>query len=442
MKNSQVILISKIFFIGLLLQFFVETLFTFKFWATWIFWSGVWLWKELLIVWLGGFLVYRLRTTQLWKTIFDRLGLKRYLILLLGLVVFVFGLSLLTHTSLSTTIISLRYSVTGFFIFLIFALLAWQFLSTKDNIEWWYAKIISWLLWGSLIWRAIIYFIPRLLEFTWYSLATVEGDIWTAPPAVYYSQYNEWYPRNQFLFERPISRGFFLIAFWPLFFALFIKNRGTRRTFLRGGLYALAIFSTFSRAAWWAWMFQTVIIFFIEYRYQRKRILLFGGVPVVLLFGIAGYIWRDQIIKRQYSDTGHFTSVQLALEKIAAKPFLGQGAGSAWPASHHLGAGKAYNPENQFLQIWIEYGFFGFLGWIALYFWLHRIGFKARWITKHQKATKQEKYFWFLLFACSLWIAGLSICWLVLHSFVDRMIVYPFMAMFWLLYALFIKSRP
>jgi hypothetical protein len=46
-----------------------------------------------------------------------------------------------------------------------------------------------------------------------------------APPAAYYSQYNQGYVRNQFLFERPISRGFFLVAFWPLFFALAIKKR-------------------------------------------------------------------------------------------------------------------------------------------------------------------------------------------------------------------------
>jgi hypothetical protein len=42
-----------------------------------------------------------------------------------------------------------------------------------------------------------------------------------------------------------------------------------------------------------------------------------------------------------------------------------------------------------------------------------------------------------LLFACSLWIAGLSICGFVLHSFIDRMIVYPFMALFGVIYGLY-----
>jgi hypothetical protein len=39
----------------------------------------------------------------------------------------------------------------------------------------------------------IIYFIPRLLEFAGYNKSSYEWDIGIAPPAVYYSQYNDWY---------------------------------------------------------------------------------------------------------------------------------------------------------------------------------------------------------------------------------------------------------
>ena len=51
-----------------------------------------------------------------------------------------------------------------------------------------------------------------------------------------------------------------------------------------------------------------------------------------------------------------------------------------------------------------------------------------------EKETKQQKYLWYVLFSLSLGICGLGICGLVLHSFVDRMIVYPFMAMFGIIY--------
>jgi hypothetical protein len=43
--------------------------------------------------------------------------------------------------------------------------------------------------------------------------------------------------------------------------------------------------------------------------------------------------------------------------------------------------------------------------------------------------------------AFSLGLLGLSIEWLVLHSFVDRMVVYPFMALFGLAYAVYYKSK-
>jgi len=46
---------------------------------------------------------------------------------------------------------------------------------------------------------------PNLLTRVGYSQWNVEGAVGIAPPAVYYTQYNEGYVRNQFLFERPIS---------------------------------------------------------------------------------------------------------------------------------------------------------------------------------------------------------------------------------------------
>ena len=114
-------------------------------------------------------------------------------------------------------------------IFVVFALISSKFFPKTtlehSNLETRYVKIIKWLLVGSIIWWLIIYFIPRLLEFAGYNKSNYEGDIGIAPPAVYYSQYNDGYVRNQFLFERPISRGFFLVALWPLFFALALKKR-------------------------------------------------------------------------------------------------------------------------------------------------------------------------------------------------------------------------
>ena len=440
--KDTLIVVCKIFFIGLLLQFFLQTFVTFRLGREWSFWSIVWSWKELLVVWLFGYATYRLIKTKTLVKLFDQLWIKRFSIWTVGLALFVFLVSLvITKVGLSTAVISLRYSITGFIIFIIFALLASKYFPKtnleKSRLEIRYTKVIKWLLVWSIIWWLIIYFVPRLLEFAGYDKANFEGNIWVSPPAVYYSQYNTGYVRNQFLFERPISWGFFLIALWPLFFALALKKRKAGTIFLWGSLYAFAILSTFSRAAWIARFLQTAILILLEYRQNLKKIMLYWWIPLILLFGTVTYLWRDQIIDRSFSNTGHMNMIEIAMWKIAEKPRFGQWAGSAWPASYQLGDGKEYNPENQFLQIRIEYGIFGFLGWICLFIWLHWIGIVAFKHSQIWRTNKEKKYYWFLLFACSLWIAGLSICGFVLHSFIDRMIVYPFMALFGIIYGLY-----
>jgi hypothetical protein len=77
-----------------------------------------------------------------------------------------------------------------------------------------------------------------------------------------------------------------------------------------------------------------------------------------------------------------------------------------------------------------------------LYLWLHLIwrnAYKLEQDEKHRMLKKTKQY-GILVFGLSLWLLWLSIEWLVLHSFVDRMIVYPFMAIFGLTYALYLKS--
>jgi hypothetical protein len=46
-----------------------------------------------------------------------------------------------------------------------------------------------------------------------------------------------------------------------------------------------------------------------------------------------------------------------------------------------------------------------------------------------------------IMIAFSLGLFGLSIEWMVLHSFVDRMIVYPFMTLFGIYYAIYYKEK-
>lgn len=438
--DKILLILIKIFFIWLLLQFFLQTFVWFQLWRDWPVRSVIWMWKEIIILIFVGGIWYRTRKHRLWQQLLNKLSVKWFVIILIlfWILALLNGLAI-TQTWIWATVMSLRYSITGFVIFLVFSVISREFLDQKYALERWYSKIIWRLIWGSLFWWAVVYFIPRLLEFAWYNQYNYEWDVNIAPPAAYYSQYNQWYVRNQFLFERPISRWFFLVAFWPMFFALCIKRRGWKAFVFGGWLYWLAVISTFSRAAWIAWIVQTWIILLIEYRNNLRKAFFYWGIPIILIFWWVAYLGRDQIIHRQFSNTGHLINLKLAFEKIKDNPWFGDWPWTAGPASHHLWKGKEYNPENQFLQIWIEYGIFWFIGWMILYLWFLWIGYKSLRMSFLEKTTKQQRYLWYILFTLSLGIFGLSICWLVLHSFVDRMIVYPFMAMFGLVYGQYKK---
>ena len=475
MNENRVIkaltLVAKIFFIGLLLQFFLQTFVTYKLWLDWTIRKFIWMWKEIIIIGLLGFLgryfwKHRIgaknsersltpistygnnsnfRYGKHFEEFFESFPLKNFVIVFIATVVVSFLISVfINHTGVGTRIMSIRYSMIGFLIFIVFFAISLLFFGAREiNLVKRYTRIMKTLLVGSLIWRGILWLIPNLLKFAWYNQWNYEGDVGIAPPAAYYTQFDSGYTRNQFLFERPISRGFFLIAFRPLFFVLAFKNKPLRDKIWRWTMYGLAIMSTFSRAARAVWILQTIILVFLQFPRKYRKMALRWFVPLFLFFGLVTYFWQKQIITREFSNTGHFRLVVEALQKIWEKPLRWQWAGTAWPASHQVDGIKAYNPENQYLQIWLEYGLLWFLWRLALYGYLHWIAYKSYEEEKRSddKMTKKRKLYGTIVFAFGVGILWLSIEGIVLQSFVDRMIVYPFMALFAIAYGLYIKEK-
>ncbi|MCX6822806.1 MAG: O-antigen ligase family protein [candidate division SR1 bacterium] len=449
MNESKIIkigtLITKIFLVGLLIQFFVQTFVTYQLHGTGTLWNLVWMWKEIIILAIAGFLIWFLSKRNIREARRKTTPIKQFVLRFgITLLVMLFVSIVITQSGVGITVMSLRYSMMGFFIFIIFFAFAYLFFGTREiNIVKRYTRIIKALLVGSLVRWGILWLIPNLLGHFGYNQFNYEGDIGIAPPAVYYTQYDSGFVRNQFLFERPISRGFFLVAFWPLFFLLCMKKKSRSDKAIRGGLYGLAMLSTFSRAAWIAWAIEIVILVLLQMNRKHWKVALYSFLPLLLLFAGVTYVGRDQIINRSFSNNGHLSMIVSAAQKVIQKPFFGRGAGFAGPASHYLPAGEAYNPENQYLQIWLEYGVFGFAGRMYLYLWLHLIGrnaYKLEQHTEKHKLLKKARLYGILIFGLSLGLFGLTIEGFVLHSFVDRMIVYPFMAVFGLTYALYLKS--
>lgn len=437
--------IAKIFFIWLLLQFFLQTFVTYKLGLDWNIWKIVWMWKEIIIIGLLGFLARYFWKTKTLKSFFETFPLKNFVRVFIATIVISFLISVfINHSGVGTFVMSIRYSMIGFLIFIVFFTISLLFFGAREiNIVKRYSRIMKTLLVGSLIWRGILWLIPNLLKFAGYNQFNYEGDVGIAPPAAYYTQFNSGYARNQFLFERPISRGFFLIAFWPLFFVLCFKNKPLKDKIWRGLLYGLAIMSTFSRAAWWVWIIQTIILILMQFPRKYRKVALRWFIPVLLLFGVVTYFGQKEIITRDFSNTGHLKLVLEAFQKIGDRPIRWEWAWTAGPASHQVEGIKAYNPENQYLQIWIEYGILWFIWRLFLYGSLHRIAYKSYEEEKNtdNKITKKKKLYGMIVFAFGVGILWLSIEGIVLQSFVDRMIVYPFMALFAIAYGLYIKEK-
>ncbi len=472
-KNTwgRYLLWFKIFLIGLLLQFFLHTLFTFQFGFSWGFWNLIWLWKEVfIIIWAGVVAWLLFFNTSPDLSLKERriigkplscdrrertrrgVGVRWFIFVFIITIIIILGVSLKTSTIIDA-IISIRYSMMGFFIFIVAGLLGYFLVSAKQHTQLlkWRRRVMKVILVIGLFWWGVVWLMPNGLKFFWYNQNAYEGEVGARPPATYYTEYKQGLVRNQFLFERPISYGFFLIALWPLFFILAIKGKHHRELLWRGGLYGLNIFSTFSRAAWGAWFVQTIILFFIVYHKHWKKMLLYFWGPALLMIGVVGYFAADQIMHRQFSTTGHINEIKTAIQKIQAHPLLGAGVGSAGPASHQIKQFEPYNTENQYLQIWVEYGILGLLWWGYLYFFLHYVGYLAwkdekKYLEKKQEHTRMKKnkilqHYHYYIIAFSLGILGLSIENLVLHGFVDRMIVYPVMLLFWLSYGVWMRIK-
>ena len=443
--KKNLIVITKVFLWVLLLQFFLQTLVTFGFGRDGTFWSLIWMWKEFLIIALTIFVVYILamkvdkeKINAMWKTF----PLKRFVIIFC-LTIFVAFVISLFNSSISNFVMSIRYSMFWFFIFVLFYVISYLFFNIRaEKLGEWYAKIIKWILGWAVIRWFIIWICPAFIELFGYNQWNYEWKVWEQPPVAYYTQYKDGFIRNQFLFERPISLWFFLVAFWPLFFMLVLYKKWIKNWIVRWWMYWLILLSTFSRAAWWARLVQTVIMFFALYRKQNKKLFLWFLIPFVCVLWIVTYYGKDQIIYRDYSNTGHIKELIIAVDKIKEKPIFGQWAASAGPASHHLWEWKEYNPENQYLQIWIEYGLFAFVGWMYLYIFLNFVWLKAfKNDYMDETASKEMKHLSLIIFAFSLGMIGLSIEGLVLHSFVDRMIVYPFVTLFGVYYASYYRAK-
>ncbi|PJA48376.1 MAG: hypothetical protein CO170_02950, partial [candidate division SR1 bacterium CG_4_9_14_3_um_filter_40_9] len=146
-------IVTKIFLVGLLLQFFLQTFVTYKLGLDGIFRKIVRMRKEIVLIGLFGLLAYIIQKNKLWKSLRGKLPIKRFIILFLILIGGIGLISLfITDVGISAYIMSIRYSMIGFFIFILFFVLKFieQGEQEMDMVKR-YSDIIKKILMGALI---------------------------------------------------------------------------------------------------------------------------------------------------------------------------------------------------------------------------------------------------------------------------------------------------
>lgn len=402
----------KVFFIGLILQFVLQTFVTHQLWLEWWVWSAVWLWKEILVIVIWWWMVIDLSIHRQRTKIFQHAWIKWFVLLLVSCI----WLAATTHFlgvwwSVNTFVMAFKYDFFWFTIMLVGLWASWRLSpDQQQELIQWTISAFKWMLLLSIVRYGVVSIKPGILKYLWFNPFSYEWSVWTAPPAMYYTHINQWLARNSFLFERPTTRWFFLVALRPLLYLWQLRKRDLSHVRIWRGIMGANILITFSRAARWAWIITTLICIALTTNNLKKLIIKYA-LPLLVVFSGISYLWYQQIFARTYSNTGHVAMLVQAVDMIWASPWLWYGWATAWPGSHRNW--EWFNPENQFLQLWVEFG----LGWFILWTLLFASIIWLWWKYRHDPVVLAV---WVGM--TWLWISGL-----VLHSFADRMVVYPWM---------------
>ena len=455
---DNIIKYIKWFLISLLLYFLVYNILRWKFDLYSPILTVISARKELSI-WIGIYYIVRL---YIWshinfkKYISD--GLLEFIVLILSiLLAYSFVMSFIVWSGIKWFVFAVRYEFLWYIVFAL-SYVIWSKIKTWEikHLDYRYTNLIKRILVLSVLRYTVIVLKPQAIKVFWYDHNVYEWIIWAKPPAAYYSHLNEWAVRNQFLFERPIYYGFWLIMFWPMFYLLELKWKKYKDTWLWWWLYIFAVVTTFGRGAWLAFMGQSILLIYINHHDNIDKIFIkfrkywfyiiiwlawFGYIGAVTMFG-----WG-----RRFSTTWHINAIVQWTKYRQNAPIFGNGPATAWPASHRLKPDivskfqipgqellKWFNPENQYLQTLIQFGLIGWLFRFILYIYLNivwlsfvfsRIRRKLYKIDNLRVTDNINKTIYQTAVWLSVGILWLSFMWLFLGSFSEYTTVYPAMVL-------------
>ena len=169
-----------------------------------------------------------------------------------------------------------------------------------------------------------------------------------------------------------------LILLLPLVLALILcSKRGISRVTACGvfAVGVLALGMTYSRASWVGMACAMVVLVFL---WKPKLIPAFAVLCVVMVPFLPDTIWHRVLTIFNPADTSTASRIplyQAALEVIRTSPVSGAGLGTA-AVQDYISDFNLYHAEapfvhahNFYLQVWIEAGLLGFLGFVGSMLW-------------------------------------------------------------------------
>ncbi len=391
----------------------------------------IWLWKEIIIgiLWLWSLYIFRKH-----KDYQDKILKNKNILLITWTILWSFMISLLNSTiihnqSLITFIISAKFNYIPLIILSFWLLISQIITSEKYNqIINTIITTIKYVLIFSLLRYCIIHTIPNILDRIGFAQPgdSIERTTNSPPPSLYLTEFYSWYVRNQWPFWWPLSLWFYLVAFWPLFFAKLLYKKKLSDTRWRRLLYISIVFSTYSRAAWGMFFVSCLLIALIMYRKYTKYIIWWSIAFIIWIFIYIKSWGNSEIFIRTRSDKWHIEFFQQGLDLVKQYWLWWLWAASVWPGSNHIEWVKeVFNPENQYMQIWLEYGLFWLLWWLLSYTIIIKNSIiKWFYIRINQTNYNSEDL---VFIGIGISILSLSIGGMVLHPFIDSSSMYPFM---------------
>jgi O-antigen ligase len=172
-------------------------------------------------------------------------------------------------------------------------------------------------------------------------------------------------------FENPNTLGQLLVMLIPLAVGLIFASRtfwGKLAAVVATGLGAIALVLTYSRGSWLSLAF-AALVFVALYRYQLLPLCVLAAAAMVpflpqsvLTRLISSFNFKDSSI------SGRFPIYEASAKSILHSPVLGVGLGSelVWSSfaqnRFYTGQFAFVHLHNIFLQLWVECGLFGMLG--------------------------------------------------------------------------------